>query len=385
MLTDHPLPLSLDREARALLLLSRLQPTTGILEDAGKIMSDSRRPLDWERLVSLSVINELAGLLYKNLRNSGSLPPDAQDRLRKAYLFTVAKNSISAGETLKIIGLLNDRKVEAVPLKGALASDIIFGDPGLYPAADIDLLVRPADLHTARDILMEEGYRYDEGREKDMLSSHYHLVFCDDRQTVEVHWNLVKRYFQIPPEFWWEGVYREGYGGGKITLLSPEKYLMYAVFRLLSHDFHPLKFLVFTAELINKYGPRMNWSDLIFWSKKYRMSRLIFFTMRLTSELLGARVPEEVAGREVAAYGRIKNEVFRGLFGEMKRPFSRRIVFLFLLDSPLSALKGFLGRLFPGRGELRLRYGLTEGSGKVYLYYLLNIILLPRMILRRKA
>jgi hypothetical protein len=185
--------------------------------------------------------------------------------------------------------------------------------------------------------------------------------------------------------FWWEGARREDYNGEGITLLSPEKYLMYSVFRLFSHDFHPLKFLVFTAELINNYGPGMNWSDLSFWSKKYRMSRLMFFTMKLTHELLGAGVPEEIVRRAVPAYSVMAREVLRNLFGEMKRPFARRVVFLFLLDSPFDVMKGLLGRLFPGRGELRLRYGLHGGSGRAYLYYLLNIFLLPLIILRRRT
>jgi hypothetical protein len=47
-------------------------------------------------------------------------------------------------------------------------------------------------------------------------------------------------------------------------------------------------------------------------------------------------------------------------------------------------LMGFVKRLFPGDGELRIRYKIPEHSRKIYLYYVLNPFLLPFLMLKKK-
>lgn len=60
---------------------------------------------------------------------------------RKAIVFRLF--SFHSREVLRIIRLLQEAGIEAIPLKGSLFSDVVLGDLGIYPTSDIDLLVRP--------------------------------------------------------------------------------------------------------------------------------------------------------------------------------------------------------------------------------------------------
>jgi hypothetical protein len=373
--------MNLNPEEELLLLLSRLNPSAEDEESAVNIIC-GEAPMDYRRFLTLARLNLVSPLLYLNLRRVDGVPGYVMDELKKAYLTTVRNNARHARETMKLIGLLEKAGVEAVPLKGSLASDMIFGDPGLYPTGDIDLLVRSQSMEKAKEALLGAGYRESYGEnEADFLESSYHLIFHDGGYSVEVHWNLVKWAFQAPPDFWWEGASKSRYEGAELTLLSPERYLLYATFHLFTHRFSPLKFLVLVSGLITKYRTEMDWDRLLSSAKSLGMKRLVLFTIRLSHDLLGTDVPGPLLNRNIRGYTLLKNVVLSGLFREVTRTYVRLALFTTLLDAPWETARVLLRRIFPPLSEVRLRYGLSGVSKKVYAYYLLNPLL---MVIRKR-
>jgi len=373
---------NLTPEQEIIFLLSRLNPSADVLEKARGLLGDAGHPVDYGSLVRLASANEVTPLLYTNLAGMDNVPGDVKEKLRNSYLGTVKNNVRNEHEMLGILDMLKNEGVEAIPLKGALASGMIFGNPGLYPAADIDILVRPSGLERAGEILKGAGYSKSEGYdERDLLISHYHFLYQRDRHNVEVHWNLVKRYFDIPPDFWWGGIRKAGHEGRELSMLQTERYIMYTVFRLFDHGFRPLKFFVLVSEIVNKYRDEIDWRGFRSFSRQYGMSRLCNFTLRLLNDMLGTKVPENVAGSRVFGYGAFKRLVVSGLFKEAGRPHLRMFLYTFLLDSPLDLARVILRRFFPRAGEIRLRYNLPKSSKKLYAYYLLN----PFLVLLKKS
>lgn len=377
--------MKLNSEKNLILLLSRLFPSEGDIQCVRKLLNAGTATVDYGKLVDMAVRHGVAPLLYKNLNGVNMVPDSMLSRLRQAYLQSVADNLRKAKEIVNLLGLLKRIGVDAIPLKGVFASEFIFESAGLYDGSDIDILVRPSMLQAVKEVLLESGYRFDEKTEHDMLSSHYHFVFENERQLVEVHWNLVKRYFDVPPEFWWEGAYVASYDGHDILCLAPDKYLLCTIFRLFSHMFRPLKFFVLVSEITNKYYENIDWHGFFHIANKYRMGKLAVFTLRLSNELLGTKVPDEIIGKNIKGYRHFRRSIVKGLFGHTKRPYAAKLLYVFILDSPIHVLAHFAGRLWPGEGELRLRYGIREDSRIVYIYYLLNPLLLPLMVMRKRS
>ena len=369
-------------EEELVLLLSRANLSPDAAGRLKGLIRKGRPSPDYSRIADIAAKNGVAPMLWNNIRDAGIFPENIRERLRNIYLLTVKKNMINIAETMRIEALLKDRGIRSIPLKGALASEMIFGNIGLYPAGDIDLLVQPSDLKQAETVLTESGYSKMKGiGEKDLLSNHYHLIFQNDtNNSVELHWNLVKRYFRIPAEFWWEDTGKTMYEGTEIISLSPERYLMYTIFRLFDHCFRPLKFISLVAGIIGKYEKEMEWDRLMEFSARYRMERIVIFTLRLLNCLLGVKIPEDIRGRKIPGYAFFERNVISGIFRETERPHLRMFAYTLLLDSPLSFSRVIMKRMIPDAGEIRLRYGLPEDSKKIYAYYLLN----PFLILLKK-
>jgi Uncharacterised nucleotidyltransferase len=368
-------------EENLILLLSGVNPSPEILEEAKDLMTNKGYPVDYDRMFRLAGSNEVLSLLYHNLKDTDTAPDYIKKKLNNAYLHILRNNVAQAEEALKIFALLKKNRVKAIPLKGVVASELIFGDPGLYLSTDIDILVRPEDLVGVAGILLGAGYEKDAGISgNDLISSHYHLIFQKNKHYVEVHWNLVKRYFQIPPEFWWEDVHKTGYEGIEITELSAERYIMYTVFRLFDHGFRPLKFFVLISEIINRYRDDIGWGELLTFSRRYKMERLVLFTLRLVHDVLGTDIPATVTKKNIIGYEVLKKKIISDLFHQVTRPHLRMFLYYSLLDNPMEYAKIISRRFFPEMSEIRLRYGLPVGSKKAYAYYLLN----PLLVLMKK-
>jgi hypothetical protein len=101
--------------------------------------------------------------------------------------------ALHQGIALAAVEALAREGIPAAPLKGALLGEEIYGDPGLRPSADIDLLVSPEDLPRALKLLERRGY--EPSRERPWMNGlpllHHAL---EPRQeglpTIEVHWRI---------------------------------------------------------------------------------------------------------------------------------------------------------------------------------------------------
>ena len=302
---------ALKSEDKIILLLSRLNVPEEILEEAGSLIEGEGQSFDYDRLISLAAANEVAPLLYKNLKGLAGVPENLINGLKSIYYHTVAHNTFNARELLKILGLLKANGIDAIPLKGSLASEIVFENPGLYPAGDIDILVKPSDLAETGRVLREAGYtKTKDLSECDLLANSYHLIYHNDYHSVEVHWNLAKTYFTIPPDFWWEDTTTTEFDGVTLTMLAVEKYLLYTIFRLYNHGFTPLKFLVLIAEIINKYHDEIDWNRLLTYSEEYKMKRLVFFVLALFMMLWEQRFPNTCCTKRFSAMNGSRNSFY---------------------------------------------------------------------------
>ena len=286
--------MKLTAEEKLLLFASRLDPSEKAICEISEAIGKKKNRLNFEKIYHLAVRNGVIQLVYHNLKNVSGMPRDLLSKLKTTYLHTAADNLRKINELLKITNTLKERGIQAIPIKGALASEMIFNEIGLYHGIDIDLLVHPSKLKDVKQILIDMGYSYNKKTEKDTLSSHYHLAFGKGKIFVEIHWNLVKRYFNIPSDFWWEDTQTVEFDGREIICLSPEKYLMALIFRLFSHMFFPLKFFVITSELCNKNEKTMNWNLFLSYANRYGMQKLSFFTLKLLNEYFDTKVPEQI-------------------------------------------------------------------------------------------
>ena len=363
-------------------MLSRVEPEASVLERAQSLIGPS---FNWGPFTEYSIAQGTSAIIYKNLLKLKNVPQSIIDKFRNIYHGTLRENILKVSELDRLIEILNREGIEVISLKGATASENIFGDIGVYPSSDIDILVKVEDIDRVRGILEADGYilndaGFDEYREY-FMKEQYHINLTKGSFTIEPHWNLFMMYFTAPPEFWWEESVIVSSGGKTYRFLSPEKNILYTSFRLFSIRFVQLRFLVIVAEIIKHYGDRIDWNKLFMYARRYKFENVLRVTMKLCNELLGMPVmPEYIRlsrSRTQVLYRRAYNMALRG---EDVYVFNNAL-FALLRDDLTGAL-GVIGhRLFPPMGEIVSRYGLHAGSNKAIIYYILNPLFLA---LRKK-
>jgi len=370
----------LSRDKELLLLLSRVQPDNEALHRARSLITPTT---EWDNFITLSLHHGTAPVVFKNLIKLKDISQVVITRFENIYNHSLRSNILMVNELDRILDTLSENNIDVILLKGATASETIFGDIGLYPSGDLDILVRIGDIDQTRKVLESMGYflddkGFDEYREF-FLRELYHINLSNGRFTIEPHWNLFLRYFTAPSEFWWEEsivVSAEGH----YRFLSPEKNILYTAFRLFSKGFTHLRFLVMVAEVVRYYHETTNWEKLFAYAKEYKFENTLRVVMKLCHELLGAPVPYQYTEirslRAKVLYRRAEKKVF---IEEDIHPLNKAL-FAFLRDDMTGTVSVLLRRLFPSMGEVVSRYRLQKGSLKAKLYYVFNPLFL---LLRR--
>jgi len=105
---------------------------------------------------SLLARRELLGLRFA-LRPE-ALSSDERKEARRAYLGTLARTTRLLGRVQAVLDAAEAERLALLPYKGALLAEL-YGDPGLRPLGDVDLLVPPGARARAESLLARLGFR----------------------------------------------------------------------------------------------------------------------------------------------------------------------------------------------------------------------------------
>jgi hypothetical protein len=160
------------------------------------------RNFDWPEIAG-QWLRIFLPLYTENSFFRGSLEslPGVREQVKLQYVRNAAKNQEYIQAIRKLAQLFRASGREIVFLKGsACLATIYANDPGIRFMADIDVLIRKADLKTAINILEKEGFRQDYERfDKEMgvkhkedffAQQHFHFIFYKGDLKLELHWNI---------------------------------------------------------------------------------------------------------------------------------------------------------------------------------------------------
>ena len=141
----------------------------------GSTPDDEHDSINWADLL---VLAESHGVFPAFCREySGDLPEVFRERLRTHW----ATSAFLTSELDRLLRLFTRNGVEALPLKGPVLAESLYGSISLRTSDDIDLLVKAADFATAQSLLIEAGFApVDE-------AGNYHRGFSGRDMLVELH------------------------------------------------------------------------------------------------------------------------------------------------------------------------------------------------------
>lgn len=318
-------------------------------------------PVDWDLLLQLALRHKVMPLLYGQLKEgfAQSVPVEFMERLRDYFYLNAARNHLFAAELGEISQSLEAGGVLCVPYKGPLLAAALYGDVALRQFNDLDIMVRREDVEKASVLLRREGFHEEHELTEAQLAAFLKVecehMFFRPRGSVylDLHWGFVPQYFpfKLDAESVWKRVSPAALGERQVLSFSPEDLLLILSVNAGKEFWAHLNGLCDIAALIRTH-PGLDWERLKSEAKRAGVRRMLFVSLKLVHELLGASVPEPIL--QGIAADRQVNSLASMVRGELFRNEGRRARGVAQFLRPAKALDGRLAQ-----ATFHLRLALT--------------------------
>ncbi len=298
----HPNIMNLDTRQAFDLLCQLLNVGTGrddLIRLAGNLT-----PQDWQALLKVGSQNGAVPLLHYRLRDTGKelfLPEPVRESLHNAYLNATARNMVMLHHAGSILQALKQQHLDVIPLKGLYLAEAVYPAIGLRTFSDLDLLVHRSDLAAALQAMQEIGYQltswYDPADPNHDIK-HLPPLEKEGWPLVEMHWSILEEDAPFPVDvdsIWQRAVPAHIAGADVLAMDVSDLILHLAIHNTFQHKLKAgLRSLYDIALIIHQQKGQIDWSSLAKRASEWKMERVLWLTLRLVKDLLGAAVPDAV-------------------------------------------------------------------------------------------
>jgi len=259
---------------------------------------------EWAAVQQLATRERVGPLAFRALERADAEVPDSiRSALRSSYEQAAAAAETIYRQVADLQRLLRGAGIRAPLFKGAALARFTYGDEGLRPFSDIDLLTRREDVAAVHRLLRQTGYAIvgDAPTEADLTWRHGRAYYDPQatRVPVDVHWRYLGYPLQVALDYEriFERVSEAPVNGELVTILSPGDHLVatgVAFLRELWYGKPRLRYLRDLAEIARR--PGVDWSPVLLTAEETPLLRTpIRIVLAAAVQVLGAPVPAALA------------------------------------------------------------------------------------------
>lgn len=267
------------------------------------------RSLDWGHVYSVSVRTGVVPLVYRQLKMAGGemAPAEIMKKLEHDFHENARKGLFLAGEMVRLYEMLESRGIKAVAFKGPLSAVSLYGNLALRPFNDLDIMVCREELQSVAGLLYGRGYRPQDGMEHfvksvpdlpaRMLTEEIMFRRESDGSTVDLHIAPIQgRYLKHGKSHGiGEKKVHVSLGGRKLKTFEPVDLLIYLCVHGSKHMWDKLLMVSDVARLTVAWKDN-DWEKANKRAALWGARRRLFLGLFLSGELLGANIPNGIAG-----------------------------------------------------------------------------------------
>jgi len=272
---------------------------------ADRIREGLSSPLDWPRLLDLVDHHRVVPQVYGALSALSYLVPSQplnalrsryQDNARNALWFTA--------ELARILNHLEAGGIKAMPFKGPVLAQTLYGEVTGRQFGDLDILILPADVPKAKGALLALGYQCEpQLRPQDepaYLASGCGYVFHSPagRNLLDLQWRIVPRFYSI--DFEVADLLKRAdeivVNGCPMRTLRPEDLLLVLCVHAAKHVWTQLSWLCDIAQLAKSRC--LDWNAIQDEANRLGIERIVNLNLLLAHKLLGSPLPKPTCHSE---------------------------------------------------------------------------------------
>lgn len=287
-------------ETRALLACARAVIDRGRLTEFRIALAECS---DVELLCEAAVSQGMLGHLHQMVSAAKDVDPALVNRLARLQGISSRRCLRQTGYLVRLLDELETSGVRAIPYKGPMWAERLYGDVTLRSWVDLDLLVAHEHMPRARELFLHSGFVDGNAFNAELMSrrrrgwGEVHFVSTDGHMHLDVHWEVTV-----------------GFSGRSLTaetllarsrpssLLAREVIGLSAVDMLLTsalhgtrHRWHDIEGILGMAVLVDA-TPRESWAALMAEARKAGCRRRVAVSVAHVCRVLGLELPGEVAG-----------------------------------------------------------------------------------------
>jgi hypothetical protein len=258
----------------------------------------------WRRGIDFDDVDHgstrLLPLVYRRLG------PDAFDaevvgRLKGLYRRSWSRNQLLFKRAAEAIDLLEVAGIETLVIKGASLALLFYGDVGVRPMDDVDVLVPIERTGEAISVLTAAGWSPDKDDPLAWTEVHHSLGFCGPREgEVDLHW------FSLwqpagDRELWTASVPIELAGASTRAPSAADQLLLACVHGTPWSPLPPFRWIADAVTVIRAGGERLDWDRFAAEAERRRLTVATAAALAYLREEFAAEVPDAVLGQLRAA------------------------------------------------------------------------------------
>lgn len=294
-----------------------------------KIQQLTSQVIDWDKLVKECIRHKVLPLVFQNLTLicRDSFPENLKKQLEDGYIFENSLHNFSLVEQLfSVLELLKKNSIMAVPFKGPVLAQSLFGDFTLRRYLDLDIFISRKDAEKSVDILLSKGFipergSLPQGREKKKAYLekivNISLIHPDKHLAIDLQWDISNRFSNVPIvlEDLQERLEQVVLSSKNVPSLPPEELLCYLTLHGTKHRWLFLDMICCISELIRTRRD-INWSHTEKFAAKIHCTNVLLLGLFIARDLLGAELPGHINKRidKQKSIKKLAEKVYEGLF-----------------------------------------------------------------------
>jgi hypothetical protein len=287
-------------EVELLLACSRARLST---ETFGKIRATVEQGIDWIALTRMGMRHDVMPLLYRSLQQAcrGSVPKNVLNPLGMRYDVQALQARSRAEELVRVLTLLDNHGIAAVPYKGPALAQKLFGDLAMREFGDLDIMISERDIARTRGLILSLGYDSIALKDAPDFAKHvrigrelqfYHPA---KRTQLELHWHFATRLACIKqdPHRFLRRLEKIPLAGAEVPSLTLESYFLILCIHATKHRWRQLKLVCDIAEILRRGD--VDWEYVLSEAADLGIKRMLAVGAILAEHLLGVKIPSPLA------------------------------------------------------------------------------------------